>query len=145
MHCATILLVEDNTADAQLLIELMAEKNAVDVKRVEDGYRAMDYICRRAGFEGALLPDLIILDLGLPRISGYEVLKQIKEDARFVSIPIIILTTSCNPLDRTQCNKLGADAFISKPHNLKGYEAMIEQLLDVEFPKFSRQKRVNAF
>lgn len=134
-----VLLVEDNEADAYLLRELVAEKpDAPAIHWVSNGYEAMAYMRNDAPYQRSLPPDLILLDLGLPRISGYEVLKELKGQPHFSAIPVIILTTSRNPMDRSQCLEFGADAFISKPYNLKEYEALAEQLISEELPRLCR-------
>lgn len=132
----TVLLVEDNSADARLMTDFLSEKKTPSrLEWVTDGYQALDYVFQQNKFESARRPDVIVLDLGLPRISGYEVLKQIKRDPRYKDIPVIVLSTSSNPVDRVQCMALGADGFYSKPYNLKGYEDLIEQFVKVDFPK----------
>lgn len=131
-----ILLVEDNPADVRLLKELLSEQEAApNIQWVMDGHEALDYLLQRNEHKNAARPDYVVLDLGLPRISGYEVLKEIKEDPRFKNIPVIILTTSRNPLDRDQCNQLGADSFLSKPRSLKGFEDLVHQLVSLAFPR----------
>jgi FOG: CheY-like receiver len=77
----------------------------------------------------------LFFDLGLPRISGYEALKAIKKDAAYSDIPIVVLTTSCDPLDQRQCMDLGANAFFSKPRNLQGYHQLAEQLTKCDIPR----------
>ncbi len=131
-----LLLVEDSPADADLIKDLFAERDkSVEVTHVVDGYEALDYVFKRNQFKNsAIRPDIIMLDLGMPRISGYEVLRTIKKDASTAAIPVIIFTTSCNPLDRSQCHELGADVFLTKPFNLKGYEAMVERLSNQLLP-----------
>ena len=140
-----ILLVEDNPADMRMLKDLFEEsKKTPSLFWVTDGYEALDYIYQRNEYKGAALPDVILLDLGLPRISGYEVLKELKEQPHLAHIPVVILSTSCNPLDRKQCEAFGADVFFSKPHSLKGYEELVEQLSGLELPRLaaaSRQKQ----
>lgn len=124
-----ILLVEDNESDAYLLQELLARNpEAPHLHHVTDGHEALAYMKREKPYENSTSPDLILLDLGLPRISGYEVLKTLKEKSDGTTIPVIILTTSRNPMDRNQCMALGADAFISKPHNLREYEMLAEHI-----------------
>ena len=131
-----LLLVEDNSSDANLLTELLTEQeSAPAICCVADGYEALDYVYQRGKHEHARRPDLILLDLGLPRISGYEVLKELKEQPQFAAIPVVILTASRNPLDRTRCAAFGADSFLSKPHNLKEYEELAHQLITMEFPR----------
>lgn len=130
-----ILLVEDNKADAFLLMEFFEQHHAPTVDWVADGKDAIDFVAKAGQYANAKRPDVILLDLGLPRISGYEALKQLKQDPAHASIPIVVLTTSCNPLDAEQCKELGANAFFSKPRNLKGYEDLTHQLLDAELPR----------
>lgn len=126
-----ILLVEDNSSDAYLLKEIFAKKSqTLEIHWVTDGYDALDYLFQRKQYTDANRPDMILLDLRLPRISGYEVLRELKTAPNFSSIPVIILTTSLNPLDHTQCKALGADVCISKPHGLKEYEEMVQRLIN---------------
>lgn len=125
-----ILLVEDSSSDAYLLKELFAGKaNAPMIHWVVDGYHALDYVFQRREYEEAKRPDIILLDLNLPRISGYEVLKELKNTPTFADIPVIILTTSTAPLDHSQCKALGADICLSKPHGLKDYEELVQKLM----------------
>lgn len=126
-----ILLVEDNSSDASLLKEIFARKPvAPEIHWVTDGYDALDFLFQRKAFVHADRPDMILLDLNLPRINGYEVLREIKDSPHFAAIPVVILTTSINPLDHTQCKTLGADICLSKPHNLRGYEEMVQRLMN---------------
>ena len=112
-----ILLVEDNPADATLLMELLREKSqALEIEWVTDGSEAMEHIAKDNS------QDLILLDLSLPRISGYEVLRCIKKSDSWRQIPVIILSTSSNPQDMIDCRSLGACGFLSKPSDLQGYE-----------------------
>ena len=125
-----ILLVEDNSSDAYLLKELFVRReNAPTIHWVVDGYHALDYLFQRREYNDALRPDMIVLDLNLPRVSGYEVLKELKKNPTFADIPTIILTTSRDPLDHTQCKALGADICLSKPHGLKDYEDLVQRLM----------------
>lgn len=130
-----ILLVEDNKADAYLLMEFFEQHEVPLIDWVPDGRDAIDYVCQRGDFVHAHRPDVIILDLGLPRISGYDALKELKQNPSYNTIPIVVLTTSCNPLDQRQCTDLGANAFFSKPRNLKGYEDLADRLINLEFPR----------
>jgi len=126
-----ILLVEDSSADAYLFKEVLTRKEYTpQIHWVIDGYRALDYIFQRREYQYAQRPDMIVLDLSLPRITGYEVLKELKNNVDFATIPVIILTTSRDPLDHTQCKALGADMCLSKPHFIKEYEDMIQRLME---------------
>jgi two-component system, chemotaxis family, response regulator Rcp1 len=125
-----ILLVEDNSSDAYLLKEVFAAKSkSTEIHWVTDGYEALDYLCNLNQYTHAPKPDMIVLDLNMPRVSGFEVLKKVKDTSPLASIPVIILTTSRDPLDHTQCKALGADMCLSKPHSLKEYENMVQQLM----------------
>lgn len=126
-----ILLVEDNSSDAYLLKEVFATqvKNA-NIHWVASGYEALDYLHRRKDYEQAARPDIILLDINMPRISGFEVLKDIKANTPLADIPTVIITTSRDPLDHTQCKALGADMCLSKPQGLKDYQLIVQQLMN---------------
>lgn len=111
-----ILLVEDNPEDvimARITLKDINIKNPVVV--VSDGEEALDYLYKRGEYADAISPDLIILDLNLPKISGYDVLKEIKSNETFRTIPVIVFTVSTNEQDVETAYKLGANSFIQKP------------------------------
>jgi CheY-like chemotaxis protein len=111
-----ILLVEDSPSDAALTIEaLEAGKVANKLTLVEDGVEAMDFLRRRGKYAKATRPDLIMLDLNLPRKDGREVLVEIKNDPDLKIIPIIVLTTSHSDKDILQSYQLNANCYITKP------------------------------
>jgi len=125
-----ILLVEDSNADAYLLTEIFSRiPDAPAINWVTDGYDALDYVYQREKYAQARRPDFILLDLNLPRVDGFEVLKELKENPFFATIPIVILTTSRNPLDLSQSKALGADMCLSKPHAIRDYEDMVRSLI----------------
>jgi len=125
-----ILLVEDNGADAYLLTEIFTRHSpGAEIHWVTDGHAALDYVLRQDKYRDAPRPDLILLDLNMPRISGYEVLKEMKMNPSVENIPVIILTTSRDPLDHTQCKTLGADICLSKPHGLREYEEIVKRMI----------------
>jgi chemotaxis family two-component system response regulator Rcp1 len=112
----TILLVEDSPSDAALTIEaLEAGKVANKLTLVEDGVEAMDFLKQRGKYAKASRPDLIMLDLNLPRKDGREVLAEIKNDPELKVIPIIVLTTSHSDKDILQSYQLNANCYITKP------------------------------
>lgn len=118
MSC-DILLVEDNPDDAELTM-LAFKQNGLcnDLTVAEDGEEALDFLFRTgkyAGVERESLPGLIILDLKLPRISGLDVLKRIREDERTACLPVIILTSSREEDDVAAGYKRGANAYVRKP------------------------------
>lgn len=126
-----ILLVEDNAADAYVLSEVFSQKRgAPEIHWVKNGHDALNYVFKKKPYEEAVRPDLILLDLNIPRVSGHGVLKELKETPVYSAIPIVILTASINPLDHTQCKVLGADMCLSKPHGLKEYDVLVQKLMD---------------
>lgn len=114
-----ILLVEDNKADIRLIQEAL--KNSVvshEVVTVRNGMDAMAYLRQEGEYAGAIRPDLVLLDLNLPRKDGREVLAEIKGDAKLKSIPVVVLTTSRNEEDITQSYNLHVNCYITKSRNL---------------------------
>lgn len=137
-----ILLVEDNHSDASLFMELVAEcKDPPSVHWVTDGYEALDFFLSLGKLPPSEHPDVVLLDLGLPRISGYDVMLKLKSHPQHAKIPIVVLTTSRSPLDYSQCEKLGCKATLSKPSNLHGYREMVEQLVNNDFPKMLDEQK----
>ena len=129
---AEILLVEDNPADVELTLRSL-EKNRVAnrISVVRDGEEALDFLfCRgvHADRTGSALPNLILLDLKLPKVDGLEVLRQVKSDARTRSIPVVILTSSTEERDLVSSYNLGANSYIQKPVDLDGFMKAIEHL-----------------
>lgn len=111
-----ILLVEDSPSDAALTIEaLKTGKIANRLNHVEDGVEAMDFLRRRGKYADAKRPDLVMLDLNLPRMDGRDVLAEIKTDPDLKIIPIIVLTTSRSDEDILKSYQLNANCYITKP------------------------------
>lgn len=111
-----ILLVEDNKGDVGLIEEVFEEakiKNNLHV--AEDGEEAMLYLHGKGKFSGSRRPDLILLDLNLPKKDGREVLREIKEDSKLKNIPVVILTTSNAEKDILGAYGLHANAYVTKP------------------------------
>jgi CheY-like chemotaxis protein len=124
-----VLLVEDNRADARLIMEVFKdEKIMVDVEIVRDGEEAMSFLRREAQYENAPCPDLIILDLNLPRKDGREVLIELKDDPDLKSIPVVILTTSQSEEDILKSYKLQASCYVTKPIDLEQFIKIIKSL-----------------
>src|SRR4051812_31096810 len=110
-----ILLVEDNPADMRLTVEALKEGDVrCELHWSQDGVEAMDYLHRRNGNEDAVRPDLILLDLNLPRLDGREVLAQIKAHADLRRIPVVILSTSKAEDDILRSYDLHANCYITK-------------------------------
>lgn len=117
-----ILLVEDNPGDVRLTLEIFKDgKIANRITAVEDGIEAMDYLRREGKFKDSRRPDLILLDLNLPRKDGREVLREIKEDDSLKQIPIVVLTTSRAEEDIVRSYDLHANCYITKPVDLNQF------------------------
>lgn len=112
-----ILLVEDNPDHAELTLRSLKDGNVVnEVSWVKDGQEALDFLYQRGRYaQGVPWPGLILLDIRLPKIDGHEVLRQIRSDDRFRSIPIVMLTTSDLEDEVSECYRAGANSFVSKP------------------------------
>lgn len=124
-----ILLVEDNPADAELTRLAMEDVKMVNgLHIVSDGVAAMDFLHRRGAFGNAPRPDLILLDLNLPRKDGREVLAEVKADESLRLIPIVILTNSSAEEDILRTYKLHANAYISKPVDLEQFIRVVRSI-----------------
>ena len=123
-----ILLVEDNAADAGLAVEeLRASDHAPDVRVAKDGDDALAQL--RAHGDGTVRrPDVVVLDLNLPRQGGLATLAELKSDAELRRIPVIVLTTSKSQDEINRCYELGAAAVLNKPLRLSDYRAMLSAL-----------------
>jgi len=114
-----IFLVEDNKADVRLIQEALKNSSIpLQVVAVRNGMDAMAYLRQEGEFADALRPDLILLDLNLPRKDGREVLAEIKADPKLKRIPVVILTTSKNEEDISQSYELHVNCYITKSRNL---------------------------
>ena len=124
-----ILLVEDSPSDAALTIEALKEgKIANRLTHVEDGVDAMDCLRQRGKYAKAARPDLIMLDLNLPRKDGREVLAEIKNDPDLKLIPIIVLTTSRSDKDILQSYQLNANCYITKPVDFTNFVEVVKSI-----------------
>jgi len=124
-----ILLVEDNPGDARLTIEAMREtkmRNRMHV--VEDGVEAMAFLRRQGRYGEAPRPDLILLDLNLPRKDGREVLAEVKADPALKRIPVVILTTSRAEEDVLRAYELHANCYVTKPVDLAQFMKIVSQI-----------------
>jgi CheY-like chemotaxis protein len=126
-----ILLVEDSPYDVELTLEALGEYNlANSVEVAVDGEEALDYLFRRGKFadrpEGH--PVVILLDLKLPKVDGLEVLKKIKTDERLRQIPVVILSSSSEETDLTECYDLGVNAYVVKPVDFPGFIEAVKGL-----------------
>jgi chemotaxis family two-component system response regulator Rcp1 len=126
-----VLLVEDNPGDVRLTREAFSETNgAIRLHVVADGVEALAFLRREGSHALAPRPDLILLDLNLPKMDGREVLVQIKMDEGLKTIPAIILTTSEAETDIVKSYQLGANCYLSKPVQLEAFESLVKSIND---------------
>jgi CheY-like chemotaxis protein len=124
-----ILLVEDNPGDVRLTLEALKEgKVRNNMHVVGDGEKAMAYLRREAGYESAVRPDLVLLDLNLPRKDGREVLADMKADDDLRRIPVVVLTTSKAEEDILKTYDLHANCYITKPVDLDQFMAVVKSI-----------------
>jgi len=124
-----VLLVEDSPADVRLTKEaLKEEKLHITLQVVTDGVEAMRYLRQEGKYAQAVRPDLILLDLNLPKKDGREVLKEIKGDENLRSIPVVILTTSKSEVDIIKAYDLHANCYITKPLDLNQFSMVVKSI-----------------
>ncbi len=135
-----ILLVEDDPGDVELTREgLAAGKILVNLHVVEDGMKALEFLRHQGPYAAAVRPDLILLDLNMPKKDGREVLTEIKADPELRSIPVVVLTTSEAESDIARCYDAGANCYITKP---VGFEVFIKVVQQIEEFWFTIVKRI---
>jgi CheY-like chemotaxis protein len=124
-----ILLVEDSPDDAALMVDALKEGSlAARVEVVEDGEEAMDYLHRRGRHAAATRPDLILLDLHLPRKNGHEVLRDVKQDPLLRRIPVVILTASDNENDIRKLYEAHANCCVTKPADQDQFALAVKRI-----------------
>lgn len=127
-----ILLVEDNPDDVELTLHALQEQNLSNrIEVVRDGAEALDFMFCAGAYAGRSninQPKLILLDLKLPKVSGLEVLKRIKSDARTSSVPVVVVSSSAEDRDIKQCYRLGVNSYIVKPVDFPQFSAAVRQL-----------------
>ena len=124
-----ILLAEDNPGDARLTVEVFKDakvKNKITV--VEDGIEALAYLRHEGPYANAVLPDLILLDLNMPKKDGRKVLSEIKADEKLRRIPVLVFTVSRAERDILEAYNLQASAFITKPIDLDEFMTVVRSL-----------------
>lgn len=121
-----VLLVEDNPGDADLMKETLEGcRLHVEIAIAIDGVEALARLFRRPPYAAVELPDLILLDLNLPKMSGREVLAQIKQHPSLRTIPVVILTSSDAEQDVVKSYELGANCYVTKPVGLDAFQSII--------------------
>ncbi|AHD19225.1 response regulator [Rhodococcus pyridinivorans] len=124
-----VLLVEDDPGD-ELMTREAFEDNKIGntLHVVRDGEEALDFLYRRGEYENAPRPDLILLDLNLPKYDGRQVLEQVKSDTDLTDIPVVVLTTSAAEEDILRSYKLHANAYVTKPVDLDQFIHAVRQI-----------------
>ncbi len=127
-----ILLVEDERADADLCMRALARKRVANqVTWVKDGVEALDFLFARGEYSErnvAETPRVILLDLKLPKVDGFEVLRQMRADARLARIPVVALTSSAEERDVVETYELGVNSYLTKPLDFEAFQQLVEDL-----------------
>ncbi|MBI5142974.1 MAG: response regulator [Nitrospirae bacterium] len=128
----SLLLVEDNHQDEMLTLRALRKVNVANrIDVVRDGQQALDFLFREGEFadrEGTDLPTVVLLDIGLPRLSGLEVLEQLRADPRTRLLPVVILTSSDEERDRLRSYENGANSFVRKPLDFTEFAETVARL-----------------
>jgi two-component system response regulator len=129
-----ILLVEDNQADVRLTQEaLKDEKLHINLSVVNDGVEALAFLRREGRYANTVRPDLVLLDLNLPRKDGREVLEEIKNDPNLMVMPVVVLTTSDAEKDILESYELHANCYIIKPLDLNQFSRVVKSIQEFWF------------
>lgn len=126
-----VLLAEDNPADAELIMHSLGEAMVGRIHHVHDGEEALDFLLCRAGYATRSFeapPKLIVLDIKLPKVSGLDVLEEIKRDPRTRAIPTVLLTSSRLAEDVVRGYQLGANSYVQKPVQFERFRQVVRQL-----------------
>ncbi|MGH6967538.1 MAG: response regulator [Stellaceae bacterium] len=130
-HLVEVLLVEDNPGDARLTQEALREGKLQNrIHHARDGVEALAFLRREGEFRDAPMPDIILLDLNMPRKDGREVLAEIKADPQLRFIPVVVLTTSEAENDIVKSYELHANCYITKPVDLEKFTTIVHAIED---------------
>ncbi|MDD5459962.1 MAG: response regulator [Phycisphaerae bacterium] len=133
-HIINVLLIEDNPGDVRLIRETLNEnKLCFNLHHAKDGLEAREFLKKENNFVDAPDPDLILLELNLPKKNGGEVLRDIKNDERLKHIPVIVLTSSQADCDILKCHNLHANCFVTKPVDLDQFATIIKNIQNFWF------------
>lgn len=132
MHHSSILLVEDSSTDAKLTVHVLEEfKVANEIVLAKDGAEALDYLFGTGAYtarDNAAMPSLVILDLKMPRVNGFEVLKRMRSNQKTRYQPVVVMTSSKEARDICESYSLGANSYVSKPVEFKEFIEAVRQL-----------------
>jgi CheY-like chemotaxis protein len=133
-RAAEVLLVEDNENDVELTrIGFKKSKLRLNLHHVKDGVECMNFLRKQGAYAGAPRPDLILLDLNMPRMTGQEVLAEIVADEALCTLPVIVMTTSTNDEEIIRMYKLRCSSYIAKPVDLEQFLRVVQSLADYWF------------
>jgi CheY-like chemotaxis protein len=134
MKIINILLVEDNLGDIRLTEEALKEyKVQVNLDVAQDGEEAMSFLRKEGKYADARTPDLIFLDLNMPKKDGRQVLREIKNDPKLKSIPVVVLTISKAESDVVQAYELHANCYVVKPLDFNQFSEVVKQIVEFWF------------
>lgn len=130
-HVPEVLLVDDNPGDTDLTSEILRQsKHHFHVNVVSDGQKALEFLRQKRHFAAAPRPQLIVLDLRMPRVDGMSVLRDVKRDRTLSSIPVVVFTNSQAAADVMHCYELGANCYLPKPGNLPEFVHLVQTMAD---------------
>ena len=136
-----VLLVEDNPGDVRLIVETLKEgRKEYNIKVVKDGEEALLYLWKKGQYADASRPDIILLDLKIPKVSGLDVLKKVKNSDDLKTIPIIVLTSSSVEDDMVNAYKNHANCYVTKPIDLDKFVVTIQSIEDFWFTIIKKSK-----
>ncbi|MFL0805382.1 MAG: response regulator [Agarilytica sp.] len=131
-----ILLVEDNPADARLTFEALKDGKLANYKQIHhvtDGEQAINFLTQQPPYETAIRPDLVLLDINMPKVNGMEVLKYIREHETLSGLPVVMLTTSQSEEDIMRSYDLHANCYVSKPVDFQTFVDVVGKIEDFWF------------
>jgi len=129
VNTVQILMVEDNPGDIELSRQALKQGKLLnDLHIIENGEAALDFLYQRGEYADAVRPDLILLDLNLPKVSGRDVLKQVKADKTLAAIPVIVLSSSEDANDIRESYELSANSFVTKPVQVEDFVRVVNSI-----------------
>lgn len=124
-----VLLIEDNPGDANLVFSCTRDFDGVELFHAPDALLGSRFLHRHSPFEDVAIPDLVMLDLGLPIFSGFDVLRGMRESGPLASVPVVVLTSSSLASDRERCLALGASDYVVKPFEWSVWQSTMKRIL----------------